>query len=88
MNTPRWPDVPVVTAAHAATLLDTVDMNIYRALDRGELQGYRSGGTRLVYTASLRVWPGPHSEGRQPRRSINKRRLSIGAPKTHQSPRL
>ena len=59
-----YPDQPVVTAAHAAQLLGVDPMAVYRAMDRGELEGYRSGGTRLVYVRSLRAWHGPRPEGR------------------------
>lgn len=65
---------PIITAAEAARKKKVADMTVYRALERGELVGYRSGTTWLVDAASLEAWkprlPGrPRSKQRRPGRA-------------------
>ncbi len=64
MNTKQIPHVPVITAAHAADLLELSPETIYRALRRGAIAGYKSGNAQLVYVNSLRAWSGPLPPGR------------------------
>ena len=53
---PDWPDYPIITASEAARCLGVDPVSVYRAVERGDIEGYRSGASWLVVTASARAW--------------------------------
>jgi excisionase family DNA binding protein len=55
-NERDWPENPVITASEAAGLLGVHRMSIHRAIERGEIVGYRSADIWLVVTASAKAW--------------------------------
>jgi hypothetical protein len=69
----QWPTTDIMTASHAAQILGVWPVSIRRAIDRGQIEGYRSGKIWLVKTASARQFKKtghrPREKARRPERS-------------------